>query len=65
MLSLALLSVCGSCFPRFPTLSVLSGEDVPSPAVTWCARVGWYPAGVSLFSEERERGQWGEGLCER
>ena len=34
-----------------------------SPAVTGCPRVGWYSRGWGFpFSEEKGRGQWGEGF---
>jgi hypothetical protein len=38
-------------------------EDMPSPSVTSCARMGWYPGGASLFSEKIGRGM-GERLIE-
>jgi hypothetical protein len=37
--------------------------DVPSSAVTWFARVGWYPEGPSPY-QRRKRGDMGEELCE-
>ena len=42
------------------------GEDIPNPAVTGGARVGWYPGGdLSLLRGEGEGWWWGhvrEGL---
>ena len=32
---------------------------MPSPAVTGCARVSWYPGGTSAFSEEKRKGEGG------
>ena len=35
---------------------------VPSPVVTLCSRVGWYPEGYSAFSEEKRKERWGGAL---
>ena len=35
------------------------GEDVPSPAVTWCARLGWYP-GEGVWGKSCVRWDWEE-----
>jgi hypothetical protein len=58
--SLNLLPACGSHSPNWAIWSSLVGEDVPSPAVTWCARVRWSGwVGGSSFSEEKEKGNGG------
>jgi hypothetical protein len=39
--------------------SIFKGEDVPSPAVTWYTRMGWYPEGASPSYEEKGRRERG------
>jgi hypothetical protein len=51
-----LLLACGSCYPCLAS----GGEDVPSPAVTWCTKVGWY-RGEPPHSQSRREGVWGRG----
>jgi hypothetical protein len=38
------------------------GGDAPSPAVTGCAGMGWYPGG--FLSSQRRGESMGKGLCE-
>ena len=39
------------------------GEDVPSPAVTWGASIGWY-TGRGICPSQGRRVGGGEGWCE-
>jgi hypothetical protein len=37
------------------------GEDVPTPAVSPCVRVGWYPGGPPPSLKGEVEGGWGRG----
>lgn len=56
-LSLTWLPAFGSFSPSWAALSGSVGEDVLCHAVSWCARVGWYPLGS--FPSLRIRGTRG------
>ena len=50
--------------PGLPCLASV-GEDVPSLAVTLCAKGGWYQVVSFPFSEEKDKEEWKEGLFQR
>lgn len=54
-LSQKLLPLCGICSSR-AALSGFSGEDAPSLAKTWCARVGRCPRATHSFREGEGNG---------
>ena len=63
-MSLTLLPVYGSySLTRLPCLASV-GDDMPSPAVTSCARVVWYAAGHPP-SQRRRGGRIGRRDCVR